>query len=193
MTFSWSTPLCDMSMTFTQQRIVEAVARGYTIVNGILYGKRGPLKVGLAGSQRYPTFTTNWNGRVYGIPVHQFAAYCYFGQEAFKAKQIRHLNGNTLDFSRKNIALGTVSENQLDKPIATRTNAAKVARASQGVSSLNRKLTDDEVRLIRGFYKQFNGRKASNGSITKLATELGVSRQTISNAFKGIRYSHVLD
>ncbi len=180
-------------MTFTQQRIVEAIDRGYRMQNGILYGMRGPLSIKCRGTKKYPTFTTNWGGRKFGIPVHQFAAYYYFGQAAFTAQQIRHLNGNTLDVSKENIVLGTSSENQLDKPREKRIHAAKVARAAQGLSSSNHKLTDDEVRRIREFYTQFNGHKAKNGAVTELALELGVSRQTISNAYKRIRYSHVVD
>lgn len=168
-------------MTLTQQRIIEAVSRGYSIsIDGVLSGPKGVLSVRKYGKQRYPTFSTNWDKRVFGVPVHHFAAYYFYGAKAFeKGLVIRHLNGNTNDVSRDNIQLGSHSENNLDKPKDVRIRAAKQARLAQGKSPLNSKLTKEQVELVLSFYDSLGGKRAPNGSVSKLARSLGVSRTVL--------------
>lgn len=153
------------TVTKTQQRIIEAISKGYFVTeDGKLYGPKGQLKVSIGGSQRYPTFSTNWGGYVYGIPVHKFAAYVFYGEQSFENNVVvRHLNGNTLDFSKLNLLLGTHSENNMDKSPSVRVASAKAARASQGKRPLNAKLTDEDVEYIKEFYRGLAGRKAPNG------------------------------
>lgn len=129
-----------MNLNTTDQRIVEAVERGYYMTkDGQLFSKRGAVKIALHGSQRYPTFTTNWGGKVYGLPIHKFAAYFFYGEKAFdKNYVVRHLNGDTCDLRKSNIVLGTHSENNLDKPPEIRKAAAIKARASQLWSGFNK-------------------------------------------------------
>lgn len=179
-----------MELNKTQIRIIEAVDRGYHVSdNGVLFGVKGKLSVKLFGEQRYPTFSTNWDGYVYGIPVHLFAAYFFFGSVAFeKGIVVRHLDSNTLNFSIDNLKLGTHSENQLDKPKSVRVNAAKIARASQGKRPLNAKLTDDQVAEIRRFYKALDGKKAPNGSVILLCEKYGVSRTVLCKIKNGEYY-----
>lgn len=169
-------------MNKTQKRIVEAKERGYTVTDcGKLIGLKGNvIKVSISGKQRYPTFSTNWGGFVYGLPIHQFAAYIFFGERAFDdSLVVRHLNADRLDFSRRNIVLGTYSENENDKPKDVRVRSAKAARAAQGHRPMNAKLTDDQVTRVRNFYNALNGNKAPNGSVIKLSKELGVSKTVL--------------
>lgn len=179
-----------LELNKTQIRIIEAVDRGYHVSdNGVLFGVKGKLSVKLFGEQRYPTFSTNWGGFVYGIPVHLFAAYFFFGSTAFeKGIVVRHLDSDTLNFSKTNLKLGTHSENQLDKPKYVRVNAAKIARASQGKRPLNAKLTDDQVVEILRFYKELDGKKAPNGSVISLCKKYVVSRTVLCKIKNGEYY-----
>lgn len=55
------------------------------------------------------------------IRHHKFAAYVKFGDKMFeKGMVVRHMNGNREDNSRKNIKLGTQSENMFDRPVKER-------------------------------------------------------------------------
>lgn len=165
------------------QRMREAKDRGYSVTEeGVLFGPKGcALSVKKSQKQNYPTFSTNWGGRVYGLPVHKFAAYFFFGESAFQAECVRHLNGDRLDFSRGNLALGTHRENELDKPPEVRRNSAIKARSAQGVAAKNRKLSMEEVKEVRATYGQQRG-------ATKLAADFGVSRTTIYKIVRGEIY-----
>ncbi|QNI20428.1 HNH endonuclease [Bacillus phage 1_ICo-2020] len=48
------------------------------------------------------------------IPAHRLIAYIKYGEVAFEAECVRHLNDNSLDNSWDNIALGTHMDNHLD-------------------------------------------------------------------------------
>lgn len=177
-------------MTKTQQRILEAIDRGYYVTeDGRLFGPRGQLSVSLSPKQRYPTFSTNWE-YVYGVPIHKFAAYMFYGKDAFSADLVvRHLDGNTMNFSKENIVLGTHSDNNLDKPSEVRSNAAKLARESQGYTPANAKLTKDQVEEVREFYKLLDGKKAGNGKVKSLCEKLGVSRTILIKIKNGEYYA----
>lgn len=172
------------------QRMREAKDRGYCVTeDGTLFGPKGQIELKLYGKQRYPTFSTNWGGKVFGIPVHKFAAYCFYGEESFNAECIRHLNSDTLDCSKDNLVLGTHSENNLDKDKNIRSRAAKIARASQGKTPFNAKLTTEQVGEIREAYKEVKGIKAPNGFTKKLCEKYGVSRTVICSIKRGKSYA----
>lgn len=177
-----------MKLNKTQTRILEAVERGYSVVEGKMYGPRGVLSTKLTGLQRYPTFSTNWSG-VFGVPVHLFAAYQYYGVAAFHPEQVvRHLNGDTLDFSKTNLVLGTASENNLDKTAEVRQAVARKARASQPISPGNSKLLPYQVVEIRCAYAQLTTKKAPNGFTKSLCATYGVSRTVIHKIITGKYY-----
>ena len=171
---------------------MEAVVRGYSVTeSGELFGPKGKLKVSLAGKQRYPTFSTNW-GCVFGIPIHMFAAYIYYGDKSFdETKVVRHLNGNTLDFSKSNIVLGTPSENEMDKTKETRVRSAKAGRAAQGVRPNNSKLTDEQVKEIKKFFEGFGNARAKQGETKQLAETMGVSTTVLYKIKNGEYYKDV--
>lgn len=179
--------------TKTHMRIIEAVDRGYSVSeDGEMFGPKGKIKVSLYGKQRYPTFSTNW-GSVFGIPVHMFAAYVFYGSLLFdKTKVVRHLNGLTLDFSKSNIVLGTPSENELDKDKETRVRSAKAGRASQGIRPSNSKLTDGQVREIKEFFNILQGRRAGQGDVISLALRMGVSSVVLYKIKNGEYYKDVI-
>lgn len=163
--------------------IKEAVNRGYRIDSetGNIISPTGKIRENkLFGSQRYPSFamTKIINGvkKTASFPVHKFAAYCYFGDSAFTL-HVRHLNGNTLDNSLKNIALGSPSENEMDKPKSVRSNSAKIARSKQGYSGLTSKLSYDDAQIV----------KNSKESSSVLAERFKVSKSCIQSIKKGLR------
>lgn len=171
-----------MIRTKTQQRIVEAYERGYRMQDGTLHSIKGEVQVKLYGAQRYPTFSTNWGGFVYALPVHQFAAYQCYGEASFEEDNVvRHLDGNVLNLSEENIKLGTRSDNEKDKPIEVRKRVARIARASQGPSP-RAKLSDAAVLLVRD---------PASGTAKELAEQLGVVPAVIYNVRKGATYAHV--
>lgn len=182
-------------LTPTQTRTLEAYGRGYRVTDGgKLIGPKGELSVGLYGTQRYPTFSTNWGGRVVSLPIHKFAAFCFYGAESFKeGLVVRHKNGNTLDFSQDNIKLGSHSDNNMDKDPDIRKASAVKARASQGVVPRNAKLLEEDVRAIRLEYESLNGKKAPNGFTKRLTEKFGVSRTVINKIIRGEYYASYSD
>lgn len=168
--------------------ILTAYDKGYRVTdNGVLVGLQGrPLSIAKRGKQKYPTFSVagvpNINNKygVFGIPIHKFAAYCFYGESMFDSECVRHKNGNVLDISKENIALGTHSENQLDKSPEIRRSAASKARKSQGYRPLNAKLSDSEAEEV----------KTSKEKSSVLASKYKVSRQTIWNIRTGKKYGN---
>ena len=168
-------------MTKTKRRVMEAYDRGYRVLeDGAVWGPKGPLRVAVYGKQRYPTFSTNWDKKVFGIPIHALAAYCFFGKAYIESQLvIRHLDGNVLNLRKDNIALGTYSENEADKPEDLRRSVAKFARQSQGFTPVNAKLTEEQVREIRQIYASHTGKKLPSGLAAQMASHYGVSRTVL--------------
>jgi hypothetical protein len=83
------------------------------------------------------------------IPVHRLQAYQIYGDKIFeRGIHVRHINSNCLDNSRKNIGIGSASDNMMDKPLEIR------VRCAVNASSTNRKFTDDEMGEIKTFYNE---------------------------------------
>lgn len=170
--------------------ILLAYEKGYRVSDdGTLFGVRGrALSTSCSEKHQYPTFSIagvegvkNKYG-VYGIPVHKFAAYCFYGENYFNAECVRHLDGDVENFSKDNISLGTHSENNRDKSPEVRSAVAKKARAAQGVRPKNARFSDDQVRFIRS-----SSRKAPD-----LAREFGVTKEAIYLIRNRKNYSNVI-
>ena len=171
-------------MNTTESKILEAIAKGYTISEmGVMYGPSGKeLCIKLSGTQRYPTFSINDNGKIFGIPVHQFAAYCFYGKKPDKLV-VRHLDGDTCNNSKDNLRYGTHSENNLDKPKETRVKAAKAANKAQ-TRHPSLKLSDSQMDEIVDKYKEFYPRRAPDGVAVALASKFGINRNTVTQIAK---------
>lgn len=108
-----------------------------------------PLSPTKAKAGRYYQCAVNVDGKVFSFQVHRLQAFQKFGEKIFeKGIVVRHLNGNPLDNSWKNIEIGTQSENQLDRSLKCRTSGAIKA------ASHVRRFTDEEVEEIRAFHKE---------------------------------------
>lgn len=167
-------PMKNRSET-AMEGIRYAYCLGYrTTIDGELYSHRGKrLKVRLCKNHRYPYFTLNGFARYpMRISIHTFAAYCFYGEEAFKHQCVRHLDGNVLNFSKQNIALGTYSDNEADKTLQNKQNAV-----------LNR-LSNDMVRNIRRLDSLGNSR-------TKISETTGVDFRAVQRILNGERYTNI--
>jgi hypothetical protein len=174
-----------------KEAIKIAFEKGYRVTeDGRLIGIKGnELKVKKRGNQRYPTFSVNvgslTSSGVYGIPIHKFAAYCFYGDEVFEeGVVVRHLNGDTEDISKENILLGTYSDNERDKPVEVRKKAAKIARSHQKRPG-NSLLTDEQVMEIKKRLK-------NKESMAAIARDYGVTRNCIFLIKKGVNYKDVI-
>lgn len=186
----------DLStLSIKTRRCIESIERGYYVTeDGEVFGPRKKLKPDLLNNQGYPVYSTSWGGKVLQVAVHRLAAFCFYGTSVLDdGVVVRHLDGNKLNFKKSNIALGTVSDNEQDKNPEERKRVAKLARASQGFTPTNAKLTDEQVLEIREFYKNLGGKKAPMGSVKKMCEKYGVSRTVIVKIKNFQYYPNVLD
>lgn len=80
----------------------------------------------------YPKFSITTGSRTDGsrkhfnVSVHRLVAYQKYGDKIYEEGiEVRHLDGNTLNFSEDNISIGTHSENMLDIPQEKRKEFAR--------------------------------------------------------------------
>ncbi len=133
-------------------------------------GKAIPVK--LYGKQKYPSITLSYGTFL----LHKFVAFQLFGEKAFN-NVVRHLDGNVLNLNKNNIALGTHSENNLDKPKHKRVAAAKKARKSQGIRPQGTILNFAIAEQIRWGFK--NQILKKDKYCIEMAKQLKVSKSTI--------------
>lgn len=173
----------------TLDYIKLAIEKGYkALENGEITSRRGDkLQIKLFGKQRYPTFSLNYGDGIFGIPIHQFNAYYFYGEKP-PGMVVRHLDDNTLNNSKSNLVYGTHSENNLDKPQTVRINCAKKARASRNEEDFY-KLNKDQREYIGLLYNAC-GNKSPNGFSSWLANMFEVNRNTIT--VTGRKYRQLL-
>jgi hypothetical protein len=99
---------------------------GYKVVDEKLYNPKGnPLKGGLSWDG-YPTVNYRYKGVVLKIKIHRLHAYAIYGDKIFQSGiQVRHLDGNKLNFKKDNLALGTQDENAMDITYTKRVGRSK--------------------------------------------------------------------
>lgn len=162
----------------TQRKCAEAVRRGYGLVDGVLYGPKGPLAVKLRKGQRYPSFTLNSAGTTFSIAIHKFVAFLCYGDYAFEeGLQVRHRNGDVLDYSRANILMGSRSQNHMDKPQEVRRRCTRARLL----------LTDDQAREIRRRHAALSPGHHP-GFRKGLTNEFGIAPMAISKLLNNLTY-----
>jgi len=103
------------------------------------------------------------------VYVHRYVAYLKFGEKLFDSEiVVRHLDGDKLNNSVDNIAIGTQRQNALDRPEIERLEHAKVAGKAR------RRLSKSQAEQLR--IDQRNG-----ASYSELQERYGVSRGTVSH------------
>ena len=88
-----------------------AFDKGYRVDReGIVHGIKVEVLSAPPGNKGYPRFSIHIGKKFKSVHVHRLQAYQKFGQAMFQEGiQVRHLNGNKLDNSWNNIAIGTAS------------------------------------------------------------------------------------
>lgn len=156
--------------------IITAYQNGYRVSSdGTLLGVDGKdIKYAFSEKLRYPRFSI-WIGKENSkdgyakVPVHRFAAYCFYGEELFNHALVRHLNGNVKNFSRENIALGGAFENSMDRAKSSRSESsvkAAVTRRSNGyVAESKRRVC--RISICPACGKYFDVTRLSKARIAK--------------------------
>ena len=162
----------------TTKAIRLAYEKGYRVKDkGIVLNPKGE-KMNIRKFDKYPKFTVHGANfgkyRHFSVPVHRFAAYCFFGEEIFEdGVVVRHLNDDKSDYKRSNLALGSLSDNMNDIPKDLVKARLDYARSFQGPSP-KRMLSDEDVRAIR--------RRIAKGEMNvSIAADYGVVPTVISS------------
>jgi len=159
-------------------QISFALQQGYKVMeNGEIIGLRGKvLRSKRGGKQKYcsTSFSIWMDGQRINssLPTHKVVACSLWGNKAFSPGLcVRHLDGNPDNNHPNNLALGTHSENNLDKDPIVRSNAAKKARATQKIPM--NKIIDTNIIL------NILERRKQGTSYQNLGKEFSLARGTI--------------
>lgn len=141
-----------------------AYKRGFRITeSGDVIGPRGSVLKKRVNPNRYYTFAVRKpkQQKNYRIGYHRYQAFQKFGTEMYKdGIVVRHLNGDCLDNSADNIAIGTRSDNSMDIPEQIR------YAASLHATSFCRKHDKNKIREFH---------KTSGRSYKKTMQEFNIS------------------
>ncbi len=109
-----------------------AYEKGYRVTKGgdLLSSKRE--KIGYIDTHGYERTTIRINSKDVVIKTHRLQAYQKYGDKLYKdCIVVRHLNGNSLNNSWDNIAIGTQSDNAMDIPKEIRIRRSINANTAQ--------------------------------------------------------------
>lgn len=157
--------------TKNSRAIETAAQKGYTVtkegqVVSPLGKVRKLIKHGRVDKPPYYRFNIGVeNGKSYPVAVHRLVAHLKCGEASLEEEiHVRHLDGNSLNNSWDNIAIGTASDNMMDVPKEVRVKNA---------SSANQKFTPEEIQAWRQDHQSGLGYK-------KLRKKYGVGLSTLS-------------
>lgn len=107
----------------------------------------------------YPVFSLTKNGNTKGITAHKIVTTSFLGERPL-GMEVRHLDGNKLNFQLNNLKYGTAKENAADRD--------KHNTTARGENIGSAKLSNDDVMNIRKLYRK-------RGDMVKLADKYNVS------------------
>jgi len=164
-----------------ESKLVTALRRakenGFTVTpNGDVLSPRGRKMSVFVSSNGYYSVATEQNIK---IKVHRFVAFMLFGEAMLKAGvQVRHLNGNSLDNRFENLALGSPSQNMMDRSEHIRkAHAATAARARRRLS---------EKQIVSLLLDRDRGL-----SYNCLAKKYGIAKSTVAGIVKRKFYKEI--
>jgi len=170
----------------TSMAIRIALNSGMSVTkDGVLVGAKGAIsKAKKVSGNGYLMFSAyDEQGKQYKGLVHQLQAYLKYGEIVFTETSqeihVRHLNGNPLDNSWDNIALGSQSDNFMDRPLEMRLRCASRAAYAKRVISV------EDIRTIRA-------KKAQGLSLTALSKEYGKSKGHLSDIVNRKLYKDII-
>jgi len=155
--------------------VKTAYDKGYRVTDdGILLGVNGLPKSARPCKRGYQNSTIKIGNACRRLYVHRLMAYQKYGEAMFDSGiHVRHLNGVSTDNRIENIAIGTASENTMDKPESVR----------QLVSSqANRVFSDEQVKRI---LKD----RAEGATYKELKERYGAPKSTLSYLFNRSMYA----
>jgi hypothetical protein len=113
----------------------------------------------------YLKFNVKFNDKSYPVNVHHLCSYQKYGEQSFLVECTRHLDGNCINNSPENIALGSHSENQYDRSSDSRLEHAKKGSKKQQI------FTEEQILEIRN----------SKESLKTISERFGCAKSTISD------------
>lgn len=143
----WSARHFDLYIMNSKNEILAKEKGYYVDKQGNAFSPRGNM-VGTRGEDPYMYFGIRISKtKVVKVYIHRLQAHQKFGDAIFDENiEVRHLNGNSFDNSYDNIAIGTPSENSMDKPADKRQRASLIASDKLKVYSDEMVL---EIQLMR--------------------------------------------
>ena len=168
-----------MRKSLIAEAVKLAFDKGYRVQgDGTVLSKSGHkrvLRLGGKPGREYWKFTVKHGTVSRPIPVHQLLAYQKFGVAALEeGVHVRHLNGDALDNTPDNIAIGSPTDNIMDRdPCDRKEHASNLV--------VTRKLSFEDVENMK--------RKRKSGlSYKEIAKSYGVVKSTAMRAIKGQTY-----
>ncbi len=158
------------SLTAAQRQLLNVYQQGYRVAeDGRVLTPGGEYLVG--------TLIKGYRRILGEVMVHRLAGYQKYG-DAMLAPGIciRHLDSNPLNNRLSNLAIGTASDNMMDKPPAQRLWIARQASAAQ------KKLSPAQVADLRA-------RRSQGANYAELQKIFGLSKSTVSYIVNGKTYS----
>lgn len=148
---------------------VEAYERGYRVgPDGELYSPMQKVLRPGANNRGYRRFAIRIDGGHALLFVHQLAAYQTFGAEALaEGVHVRHLDGDSLNNSPDNLAIGSPRDNVMDRPAQDRLNHARHA------ASHKRRLTQTQAQQLRNDHR-------SGMRLADVAEKYNIAKSTAS-------------
>lgn len=169
-----------MCISKATKNIIIAYEKGYRVTeSGDVISPKGNILKAYRGKKGYWVLGIRINKRIVNIFVHRFAAYQWFGSTILDTNLVvRHLDGDSTNNRKENLALGTLSENQMDCPPKIRLKRSLIA-----VQYL-RKLSENEVLSL------LKDRK--NGMLyTQLMKKYNIAKSTVSYIVNRKTYRHI--
>ena len=168
---------------------------GYKVINGVVYKPNGEeQKVCIC--TRYPAFNLRIGCKKHvHVNVHRLVAYQKFGNRIYKkGLDVRHLDGDKLNFSKDNIDIGTRRQNYMDIPEKER------KRITKNLYLTNIKYTDEDIKEMyrqRIRLKYTYQKIADNFNIYSYASVYYAllrkyTREALNITVRGVKYSDEL-
>ena len=147
--------MVNMELSQRNRFIIAAYNKGYRVINGNVYSPFCDRFLKLRQNQDgYFCFTVFHEKQRKTVMVHRLVAYQKFKDKLFEhGIQVRHLDGNPKNNNDYNIAIGTASQNQMDKSPKTRLESS--IKAAQKL----RRFNDSEMDKIKNRYKEVKSYK----------------------------------
>lgn len=120
------------SLSKSNKAIITMSLMGFKIDNEGNFNHWRNSSVRIMKDKDYYSYAYRLPRKVFGnktvyVDLHRYQAFKKYGMDLFnKEIEVRHLNGNSLDNSWQNIAIGTPSQNAYDKPKEVRDRVSKI-------------------------------------------------------------------